>query len=85
MSLTSGVNGIVTQQNDVYRQVISPVLAGNVVITHNLGFSPVEVEVRSNLNGALVSVNVVETSTNSVTLNFPVAVAAPGYRVSIDA
>lgn len=85
MALTGGVNGIIVQQNDVYRQVISPVPAGNTVVTHNLGFSPVEVEVRDVLTGSLVSVRVTETSNNSVTLAFPVAIAAPGVRVSIDA
>lgn len=82
MSLTSGVNGIVTQQNDVVR-VVQPLVAGNNVITHNFGFSPVEVEVRNNTTGAIISATVVAESTNSVTIFVPVAVALA--RISLDA
>lgn len=82
MSLTSGVNGIVTQQNDVVR-VVQPLVAGNNVITHNFGFSPVEVEVRNNATGAIISATVVAESTNSVTIFVPVAVALA--RISLDA
>lgn len=68
--------------NDVFR-VVQPLVAGNNVITHNLGFSPVEVEVRNNATGSEISVNVVAESTNSVTIFVPVAVAQA--RISIDA
>lgn len=82
MALTSGVNGIVTQQNDVFR-VTQALVAGNNVITHNLGFSPVEAEVRNNATGAIISATVVAESTNSVTIFVPVAVASA--RISLDA
>lgn len=81
MSLTLGTNGIVVQQNDVFR-VVQPLVAGNNVITHNLGFSPVEVEVRNNANGAIISATVVAESTNTTTIFVPVAVASA--RISID-
>ena len=80
--LTSGVNGIVTQQNDVVR-VVQPLVAGNNVITHNFGFSPVEVEVLNNATGAIISARVVAGSTNTVTIFVPVAVALA--RISLDA
>jgi hypothetical protein len=80
--LTSGVNGIVTQQNDVVR-VTQALVAGNNVITHNFGFAPVEVEVRNNATGAEIAVRVVAESTNSVTIFVPVAVALA--RISLDA
>jgi hypothetical protein len=82
MSLTSGVNGIVTQQNDVLR-LTQPLVAGNNVITHNFGFAPVEVEVRNNATGAIISTTVVAESTNTVTIFVPVAVALA--RISLDA
>jgi hypothetical protein len=82
MSLTSGVNGIVTQQNDVVR-LTQPLVAGNNVITHNFGFAPVEVEVRNNATGATISARVVAESTNTVTIFVPVAVALA--RISLDA
>lgn len=82
MSLTSGVNGIVTQQNDVLR-LVQPLVAGNNVITHNFGFAPVEVEVRNNATGAPISATVVAESTNTVTIFVPVAVAMA--RISLDA
>ena len=80
--LTSGVNGIVTQQNDVVR-VVQPLVAGNNVITHNFGFSPVEVEVLNNATGAIISARVVAESTNTVTIFVPVAGALA--RISLDA
>jgi hypothetical protein len=82
MSLTHGVNGILSQQNDVFR-VVQPLAAGNNVITHNFGFAPVEVEVRNNATGAIITATVVAESTNSVTIFVPVAVASA--RVSLDA
>jgi hypothetical protein len=82
MSLTSGVNGIVTQQNDVLR-LTQPLVAGNNVLTHNFGFAPVEVEVRNNATGAIISATVVAESTNTVTIFVPVAVALA--RISLDA
>jgi hypothetical protein len=81
MSLTHGVNGILSQQNDVFR-VVQPLVAGNNVITHNFGFAPVEVEVRNNATGAIITATVVAESTNSVTIFVPVAVASA--RVSLD-
>lgn len=82
MSLTHGVTGIVTQQNDVVR-VVQPLVAGNNVIAHNFGFAPVEVEVRNNATGAIITATVVAESTNSVTIFVPVAVAMA--RISVDA
>jgi hypothetical protein len=82
MALTLGTNGIVVQQNDVVR-VVQPLVAGNNVITHNLGFAPVEVEVLNNATGSPISARVVGESTNTVTIFVPVAVAAA--RISIDA
>lgn len=67
---------------DVFR-VIQPLVAGNNVIAHPLGLSPVEVEVRNNATGAEIAVRVVAESLTSVTINVPVAVAAA--RISIDA
>ena len=82
MSLTSGVKGIVTQQNDVLR-LTQPLVAGNNVLTHSFGFAPVEVEVRNNATGAIISARVVAESTNTVTIFVPVAVALA--RISLDA
>jgi hypothetical protein len=82
MSSTYGTNGIISQQNDVFR-VVQPLVAGNNVITHGLGYSPVMVEVRNNANGAIISHNVVAESTNSVTISVGVAVAFA--RISVDA
>jgi hypothetical protein len=82
MSLTSGVNGIVTQQNDVLR-LTQPLIAGNNVLTHNFGFAPVEVEVRNSTTGAVISATVTAESTNTVTIFVPVAVALA--RISLDA
>jgi hypothetical protein len=81
MATTGGTNGILLQQNDVFR-VVQPLVAGNNIIAHNLGFSPVEVEVRNNATGGTISATVVAESTNSVTLFVPVAVASA--RISID-
>jgi hypothetical protein len=82
MSLTVGAAGLMTSQADVVR-VSQPLVAGNNVITHNLGFGPVEVEVRNNLNGAIVTARVVAETINTVTINVAVAVASA--RISIDA
>ncbi len=82
MSLTVGTNGLFVQQNDVFR-VTQPLVAGNNVITHNFGFSPVEVEVRNNATGAIITATVIAESTNSVTIFVPVAVALA--RISLDA
>ena len=68
-------------QNDVFR-VVQALAAGNNVVTHNLNFAPVEVEVRDNVTGAIITARVVAESTGSVTLFVPVAVAAA--RISID-
>jgi hypothetical protein len=82
MSSTYGTNGVSSQQNDVFR-VVQPLVAGNNVITHNLGFAPVECEIRNNANGAIITHNVVAESTNSVTVSVGVAVLLA--KISIDA
>jgi hypothetical protein len=82
MSISVGGLGVTVQQNDVFR-VVQPLVAGNNVITHNFGFSPVEVEVRNNATGAIISARVVAESTNTVTIFVPVAVALA--RISLDA
>lgn len=81
MSLTVGAAGLLTSQADVVR-VSQPLVAGNNVITHNLGFGPVEVEVRNNSTGAEIAVRVIAETINSVTIFVPVAVASA--RISID-
>jgi hypothetical protein len=58
-------------------------VAGNNVITHNLGFSPVEVEVRNAATGAIITATVIAETINSVTIFVPVAVASA--RITIDA
>ena len=82
MALTIGTNGIIVQQNDVVRSV-QALVAGNNVVAHNLGFAPVEVEVRNAATGALISATVVAELANTVTVFVPVAVASA--RISIDA
>jgi hypothetical protein len=82
MSLTVGAAGLMTSQADVVR-VSQPLVAGNNVITHNLGFGPVEVEVRNNLNGAIITATVIAETLTTVTIFVPVAVASA--RISIDA
>jgi hypothetical protein len=82
MAASFGTNGISSQQNDVFR-VVQPLVAGNNVITHNLGFAPVMVEVRNNnAAGAIITHGIVAESTNSVTISVGVAVAM--VRISID-
>lgn len=80
--LTSGVNGIVTQQNDVVR-IVQPLVAGNNVITDNAGFVARQIETRDNVTGAVLNLRVVAESTNSFTLFVPVAPANP-VRISVD-
>jgi hypothetical protein len=82
MSMTVGAAGLLTSQADIVR-VTQPLVAGDNIITHNLGFSPVEVEVRNNSTGAEIAVRVVAETINSVTIFVPVAVASA--RISIDA
>lgn len=82
MVMTVGTPGVQSTVNDVVR-VVQPLVAGNNVITHNLGYSPVEVEVRNNANGAIISAQVVAESTNTATVFVPVAVALA--RISFDA
>jgi hypothetical protein len=82
MSLTAGVNGILVQENDVKR-FKQPLVAGNNVITHNFGFSPTEVEVRNDANGALISATVVGETNTTTTIFVPVAVLSA--RISLDA
>jgi hypothetical protein len=83
MTSTSNNSGsnIVVPRNDVFR-VVQPLVAGNNVITHNLGFSPVEVEVRDTITGALVAVRAINETNNSVVLR--VAVAMTSVKISID-
>jgi hypothetical protein len=82
MSLTVGAAGLLTSQADVVR-VTQPLVAGNNVITHNLGFSPVEVEVRNAATGAIITARVIAETLNNITLFVPVAVASA--RITIDA
>jgi hypothetical protein len=82
MSMTVGAAGLLTSQADIVR-VTQPLVAGNNVITHNLGFSPVEVEVRNATTGAIISARVIAETINSVTIFVPVAVASA--RISTDA
>jgi hypothetical protein len=77
-----GVSGVQSNPNDVVR-VVQPLVAGINAITHNLGFSPVQVQVWNNATGSSISVRVVAESTNSVTISVPVAVAMA--RINIDA
>jgi hypothetical protein len=73
---------VATPQPDVVR-VSQPLVAGNNVITHNFGFSSVEVEVRNSATGDTISARVVAEGLNTVTLFVPVAVASA--RITIDA
>jgi hypothetical protein len=82
MTMIMGVAGVQSVQNDVVR-IVQPLVAGNNVITHNLGFSPLMVEVRNNATGAIISARVIAESTNTVTIFVPVAVALA--RISLDA
>jgi hypothetical protein len=82
MSISVGGLGVTVQQNDVLR-LTQPLVAGNNVLTHNFGFAPVEVEVRNNATGAIISARVVAESTNTVTIFVPVAVALA--RINLDA
>jgi hypothetical protein len=82
MSLTSGVNGIVTQQNDVIR-IVQPLVAGSNVIVDNAGFTARQIETRDNVTGAVLNLRVVTESANSFTLFVPVAPLNP-VRISID-
>jgi hypothetical protein len=66
---------------DAFR-FVQPLAAGNNVITHNFGTAPIEVEVRNNANGAIISARVVAETTSSVTLFVPVAVAQA--RITLD-
>jgi hypothetical protein len=81
MSLTVGAAGLLTSQADVVR-VTQPLVAGNNVIAHNLGFSPVEVEVRNAATGAIITARVIAETLNNITLFVPVAVASA--RITID-
>jgi hypothetical protein len=84
MSLTVGAAGLLTSQADVVR-VTQPLVAGNNVIAHNFGFSPVEaeVEVRNAATGAIITARVIAETLNNITLFVPVAVASA--RITIDA
>lgn len=82
MGMVMGVAGVQSVQNDVMR-LVQPLIAGINVLTHNFGFAPVEVEVRNNANGAIISAQVVAESTNTVTIFVPVAIASA--RISLDA
>lgn len=82
MAMNVGIAGVQTSPQDVVR-VVQPLVAGNNVVVHNLGFSPVEVEVRNNATGALISATVVAETINNATIFVPVAVASA--RISFDA
>lgn len=68
--------------DDVFR-VVQPLIAGNNTIVHAFGKPEVEVEVRNNVTGAIISARVVTENPNDVVLFVPVAVA--DARISIDA
>jgi hypothetical protein len=78
----SGTSASVNISKDV-RRFLQPLVAGNNVIAHVFGSSPVEVEVRNDLTGALISARVVAETINAVTIFVPVAVTSA--RISIDA
>lgn len=82
MTATVGMAGIQNAPQDVVR-VTQPLVAGNNIVTHNLGFSPVEVEVRNASTGAEIAVRVIAETVNNVTIFVPVAVASA--RISFDA
>lgn len=63
-------------------RVIQPLVAGDNTITHNLGNPAVEVEVRNNATGAIISARVTAEAANSFTLFVPVAVA--DARITVD-
>lgn len=67
---------------DVYRST-QTLAAGNNTIVHALGKSEVEVEVRNNATGALISARVITENLNDVVIFVPVAVA--DARISVDA
>lgn len=66
---------------DTFR-VVQALVAGNNVITHNLGGSDVEVEVRNDATGAIISARVIAETPTTTTLFVPVAVAAA--RITVD-
>jgi hypothetical protein len=82
MSLTVGAAGLLATQADVIT-VTQPLVAGANVITHNLGFSGVEVTVRNALTGSLISASLTAFGLNTVTVDVPVAVVSA--RITIDA
>lgn len=73
---------LVSTLEDVVR-VVQPLVAGNNTITHNLGVAPVEVEVRNDDTGAIISARVIAENLNDITLLVPVAVASA--RITVDA
>lgn len=81
MSATVGGMSVQIQNPDVIR-LVQPLVAGDNTITDNAGFTPREVEVRNNANGAIITARVISESTNSFVLFVPVAVASA--RISVD-
>ncbi len=67
--------------DDVFR-VVQPLVAGNNTIVHGLNKPEVEVEVRNNVTGAIISARVVTENLNDTVIFVPVAVA--DARITID-
>ena len=67
--------------DDVFR-VVQPLVSGNNTIVHGLGKSEVEVEVRNDSTGAIISAIIVTENINDTVIFVPVAVA--NARISID-
>lgn len=65
---------------DVFSTVV-PLAAGNNAILHNLNKVEVEVEVRDDATGGIITAVVVSEVLNQVTIYVPVAVAAARIRV----
>lgn len=81
-STGSVILGECPDAEDVFRAV-QPLVAGNNTIVHAMGKSEVEVEVRNDLTGALISARVVTENINDVVIFVPVALA--NARISVDA
>lgn len=77
----TGFNLTSPPQSDVFR-VVQPLVAGNNVITHNLGFSAVSINVYNDATGSIIDHRVVAESTMTTTIFVAVAVAMA--RISLD-
>jgi hypothetical protein len=80
--MLSGSPGVQLNAVDVFRAV-QPLVAGDNIVTHNLGSAAVEVEVRDAVTGGLVSLRTKNESSTSITL--VAAVPMSSVRISIDA